>query len=77
MARKLKVVNVLNRQQWLALGIEERARRLRNQNILDNYGGSRTGSRKYKRNEVRISRALSNMQRKASKATKARGAVSG
>ena len=74
MARKL---NTLNRKQWLALGPEKRAKLLHNQNVLDNFGIARTGSRQYKRNEKRIARALSNMKKNMSTTTKARGAISG
>lgn len=77
MARNQDLINKLNRKEWLSLGPERRAKLLHNLNVLDNFGIARTGSRQYKRNEKRIARALSNMQRQASVATKARGVVSG
>lgn len=71
MARRLKISQ--SRKDWLALGVEKRARALSNLNALENtevYSDAR-----YLKNEARIARALSNMKKKASIATKARGAV--
>lgn len=73
MARKLKVRQ--DRKDWLALGIEKRARALSNQNALENTGVYINA--KYRKNEARIAKALSNMRKKASTAAKARGSVSG
>lgn len=71
MARKLKISQ--SRKDWLALGIEKRARALSNLNALRNT--EIYSDVKYLKNEARISRALSNMKKKASITTKARGAV--
>jgi hypothetical protein len=71
MARKLKISQ--SRKDWLALGIEKRARALSNLNALRNT--EIYSDVKYLKNEARIARALSNMKKKASITTKARGAV--
>ena len=61
------------RKKWLALGIEKRARALSNLNALRNT--EIYSDVKYLKNEARIARALSNMKKKASITTKARGTV--
>lgn len=71
MARKLKISQ--SRKDWLALGIEKRARALSNLNALRNT--EIYSDVKYLKNEARIARALSNMKKKASITTKARDAV--
>lgn len=71
MERKLKISQ--SRKDWLALGIEKRARALSNLNALRNT--EIYSDVKYLKNEARIARALSNMKKKASITTKARGAV--
>jgi hypothetical protein len=71
MARKLKISQ--SRKDWLALGIEKRARALSNLNALRNT--EIYSDVKYLKNEARIARALSNMKKKASITTKSRGAV--
>ena len=69
MARKISK----DRRARLALGVEKRARALSNLNALENTEVH--SNVKYLKNEARIARALSNMKKKASIATKARGAV--